>query len=51
VFRISRCETTVGKDGIPSTRVELDSGSNLLETLQARLTLAAGIVGAGGLGG
>lgn len=51
VFRISRCETTVGKDGIPSTVVEIDSGSNLLDTLQARLTLAAGVVGAGGLGG
>lgn len=51
VFRISRVETTVGKDGIPSTVAEIDSGSNLLDTLQARLTLAAGVVGAGGLGG
>jgi hypothetical protein len=51
VFRISRVETTVGKDGIPATRVELDSGSNLMETLQARLALGAGVVGAGGLGG
>jgi hypothetical protein len=51
VFRISRTETTVGKDGTPSTRVELDSGSNLMETLQARLSLAAGVVGAGASGG
>jgi hypothetical protein len=51
VFRISRTETTVGRDGTPSTRVELDSGSNLLETLQARLSLAAGVVGAGASGG
>jgi hypothetical protein len=51
VFRISRVETTVGKDGTPSTRVELDSGSNLLETLQARLAIAAGVVGSGASGG
>lgn len=47
VFRISRVETTVGKDGVASTRAELDNGVNLLETLQARLALAAGVVGAG----
>lgn len=51
VFRISRVETTVGKDGTPSTQVELDSGANLLETLQARLAIAAGVVGSGASGG
>lgn len=51
VFRISRAETTVGRDGTPSTRVELDSGTNLLETLQARLAIAAGVVGSGASGG
>lgn len=51
VFRISRTETTVSKDGTCSTRVELDSGANLLETLQARLSLAAGVVGSGASGG
>lgn len=50
-FRISRTETTVGRDGTPSTRAEIDSGTNLLETLQARLTLSAGVVGAGASGG
>lgn len=51
VFRISRVETTVGKDGTPSTRAELDTGTNLLERLQARLALADGVVGAGASGG
>lgn len=50
-FRISRTETTVGRDGTPSTRAEIDSGTNLLETLQARLALSAGVVGAGASGG
>lgn len=47
VFRIGRTETTVSKDGVPSTRVELDNGTNLMETLQARLALQAGVVGSG----
>jgi hypothetical protein len=47
VFRISRAETTVGRDGVASTRVELDTGVNLLEVLQARQALAAGVVGSG----
>lgn len=47
VFRISRTETTVTKDGVPSTRVELDNGTNLMELLQARQALAAGVVGSG----
>jgi hypothetical protein len=51
VFRISRIETTVATDGTASTRAELDSGTNLLETLQARLSLADGVVGAGASGG
>lgn len=51
VFRISRVETTVGTDGSVSTRVELDNGTNLLETLQARLALSAGVVGSGASGG
>jgi hypothetical protein len=50
VFRISRVETTVSKDGSPNTRVELDLGTNLLETLQARLALSAGVVGSGAVG-
>jgi hypothetical protein len=47
VFHVNRVETTVGSDGVPSTRVELDQGTNLLETLQARLALSAGVVGSG----
>lgn len=50
VFRISRIETTVSKDGSPNTRVELDQGTNLLEVLQARLALEAGVVGSGAVG-
>jgi hypothetical protein len=51
VFRISRVETTVGKDGAPQTVAELDNGTNLLETLQARQSLAASVVGSGASGG
>ena len=47
VFRISRTETTVAHDGSVSTVAELDTGTNLLETLQARLALSASVVGAG----
>jgi len=42
---------TVAKDGSVSTVAELDSGTNLLETLQARLALSAAVVGAGASGG
>ncbi len=47
VFRISRVESTAARDGSTSTVAELDNGANLLETLQARLSLAAAIVGQG----
>ena len=43
VFRISRVETTVAKDGSMSTRAELDNGTNLLEVLQARLQTSVGL--------
>ena len=43
-FRISRVEVSV-QDGTPGTRVELDTGPNLIETLQARLQLATHIAG------
>ncbi len=39
-FRLSRTETTVEAGGAPVTRVEFDSGANLLDTLQVRLDTA-----------
>lgn len=50
VFRISRAETTAAQDGSLSTVVELDSGADLIATLQARLALTASVVGAGATG-
>jgi hypothetical protein len=50
VFRVSRVETTVAQDGSLSTRVELDSGQDILAVLQARLALSTGIVGGGATG-
>jgi hypothetical protein len=47
VFRISRIESTAAQDGTVSSVAELDNGANLLETLQARLAIAASVVGSG----
>ncbi len=43
-FLVRRVETTV-QDGTPATRVEFDGGADLLEVLQARLSLAATTAG------
>jgi hypothetical protein len=45
---ISRVECTAGENGI-STTLELGSGGNLTETLQARLTAASTLAGQGGV--
>lgn len=44
-FRVRRVETTVTTGGKPQTRVEFDGGADLLEVLQARLAVAAGVSG------
>lgn len=44
-FRISRLTCRLEKGGGITTTADLDSGANLIETLQARLALAAGLAG------
>lgn len=39
-FRLKRTETTVEQGGIPRTRVEFDTGADLISTLQGRLDAA-----------
>jgi len=39
-FHVRRVETTVGQDGVPKTRVELGSGADLMEVLNARTAAA-----------
>lgn len=39
-FHVRRVETTVGPDGVPKTRVELGSGADLMEVLNARTAAA-----------
>lgn len=43
-FRIARVETSVQR-GVPRTTVEIDEGADLLETLTARLAIAATLAG------
>lgn len=42
-FRLKRVETTIGDNGVPSTKVEFDAGADLLEVMQARLSLLTGL--------
>lgn len=39
-FHVRRVETSVGPDGVPKTRVELGSGADLMEVLNARTAAA-----------
>lgn len=40
-FHIRRTEVTYDQEGVPTARLELDAGANLIEVLQARLALDA----------
>lgn len=51
VFRISRLETSIGDDGAPQTRAELDAGSNLVDVVNARLALSEYVNPGKGKGG
>lgn len=46
-FHVRRVETTLARGGHISTRVEFDGGADLLEVLQARLTMASVMAGVG----
>lgn len=39
-FHVRRVETTIGQDGVPRTRVELGTGADLMEVLNARTAAA-----------